>query len=53
MDLDEIDDRIKILEDFIAIIQDRIESLQQLRTKRMKNVKMLIKRPIKNDKIAC
>ena len=53
MDLDEIDDRITILEDFDAIIQDRIESLKQLRTKRMKNVKMLRKIPLKNDKIAC
>ena len=53
MDLDEIDDRIKILEDFNAIIQDRIESLKQQRKKRLDNVKMLRKIPLKNNKIAC
>ena len=53
MDLEEIDDRIKILEDFDAIIQDRVESLRQLRTKRLKNVKMLRKVPFKDNRIAC
>ena len=53
MDLDEIDDRIKILEDFNAIIEDRIESLKQQRKKRLDNVKMLRKIPLKNNKIAC
>ena len=53
MDLDEINDRITILEDFSAIIADRIESLQQQRIKRLANVKMLRKIPLKNNKIAC
>ena len=53
MDLDEIDDRIKILEDFNAIIEDRIESLKQQRKKRLDNVKMLRRIPLKNNKIAC
>lgn len=53
MDLDEIDDRITILEDFNAIIEDRIESLKQQRKKRLDNVKMLRRIPLKNNKIAC
>ncbi len=53
MDLDEINDRIAILEDFKAVIEDRIVNLEDIRAKRLISVKMLRKVPKKEDKIAC
>ena len=53
MGLDEIDNRIETLENFKGTIDEQLDKLQTIRTKRMQNVKMLIKMPKKQDKIAC
>ena len=53
MDLDQIDSNIETLENVRGLIDQKIEELQQQRTYRLKNVKMLRKLPKKQDKIAC
>ena len=53
MDLDQINNKIETLESFKGLIDQRIEELQQQRTYRLNNVKMLRKIPRKQDKIAC
>jgi hypothetical protein len=53
MDIDQIDSNIETLENVRGLIDQKIEELQQQRTYRLKNVKMLRKLPKKQDKIAC
>ena len=53
MDLDEIDSSIEKLEEAKGKIDKKIIELQEKRVLRLGNVKMLIKAPQNQDKIAC